>query len=201
MKIKKHFLVNGFREGFDIGYNGPLDRKDTACNIPFFVGDKFDMWSKIMKEVALERYAGPYLFDEIPFEHYVQSPVGLVPKVKGMTRLIFHLSYDFPKSGFKSVNTYTDRQLCTVKYNDLDDAVRKSLRLLASKDIMNGIIWYGKSDAKSAFRVLPTRPGCWWLMILMAEHPLLGKNTILLINAFHLDTALVVHFTKSFQTR
>ena len=38
-----------------------------------------------------------------PFEYFVQSPIGLVPKDKGKKmRLIFHLS--FPKDG-DSVNT------------------------------------------------------------------------------------------------
>ena len=54
-----NFLVNGFSNGFDIGYCGPWNRQDTSRNIPFQVGDKFDMWSKIMKEVSSKRYAGP----------------------------------------------------------------------------------------------------------------------------------------------
>ena len=54
-----------------------------------------------MKEVELGSYARP--FDEPPFEYYVESPIGLVPKDKGQkTRLIFYLSY--PRSG-DSVNS------------------------------------------------------------------------------------------------
>ena len=65
-----------------------------------------------MKEMALGQVAGPY--DWVPFENYVQSPIGLVPKDGGMkTRLIFHLSYDF--SDFRSVNHYIPREKCTVK--------------------------------------------------------------------------------------
>ena len=45
-----------------------------------------------MKEVKEGRYAGP--FESIPFDSYIQSPIGLVPKDGGKdTRLIFHLSY------------------------------------------------------------------------------------------------------------
>ena len=45
-----------------------------------------------MKEIAEKRMAGP--FEDIPFEHFIQSPIGLVPKDGGKkTRLIFHLSY------------------------------------------------------------------------------------------------------------
>ena len=31
-----------------------------------------------MKEVKVKRLAGPY--EEVPFENYIQSPIGLVPK-------------------------------------------------------------------------------------------------------------------------
>ena len=46
-----------------------------------------------MKEVKAERVAGP--FESIPYENYIQSPIGLVPKSGNKTRMIFHLSYKF----------------------------------------------------------------------------------------------------------
>ena len=77
-----------------------------------------------MKEVELGRYAGP--FEKPPFEHYVQSPIGLVPKDKGLkTRLIFHLSY--PKQG-ESVNSGIPKEKCRVKYPDFEEAVRLCIR-------------------------------------------------------------------------
>ena len=98
------FLVDGFRTGFDIGYRGPENRRDTSANIPFTVGvsDKFDMWNKLMKEVKLGRVAGP--FNEIPFDNFMQSPIGLVPKAGNKTRLIFHLSYNFLRKQANSKN-------------------------------------------------------------------------------------------------
>ena len=89
------FLVNRFRYGFDLEYTGPRNRRDNARNIPFQVGvgNKLDMWMKIMKEVKEKCYAGPY--NKILFKYYVQSPISLVPKAGNKTRLIFHLSYDF----------------------------------------------------------------------------------------------------------
>ena len=58
-----------------------------------------------MKEAKLRRYVGPYLKNQIPFENFIQSPIGLVPKDGGKdVRLIFHLSY--PKNG-DSVNSNT----------------------------------------------------------------------------------------------
>ena len=70
-------------------YTGPEDRKDTSPNIPLHIGSKTELWNKIMKEVKLGWYAGP--FEKIPFDNYMQSPVGLVPKAGNKTRLIFHL--------------------------------------------------------------------------------------------------------------
>ena len=69
-KDKTQKLISGFEHGFNIGYAGPMNRKDESENIPFAVGDAFDMWEKIMKEVSLGRYAGP--FTELPFEYFVQ---------------------------------------------------------------------------------------------------------------------------------
>ena len=88
-----HYLIRGFREGFKLNYQGPCNRRDRSSNIPFTIGDATEMWNKVMKEVKEKCYAGPY--DNIPFEHFIQSPIGLVPKAGGKTRLIFHLSYDF----------------------------------------------------------------------------------------------------------
>ena len=115
------FLREGFTSGFDIGYDGPQQRKSTAENIPFSVGNETELWNKIMKEVKLGRAAGP--FESIPFEHFIQSPVGLLPKAGNQTRLILHLSYDCKRDGLKSLNHYTLREKCTVQYIDLDYAV------------------------------------------------------------------------------
>ena len=102
---KREFIVDGFRNGFSIGYAGPKDVQYTARNLPLRCGDLEDIWEKMMKEVKLGRFAGP--FEVIPFQYYIQSPIGLVPKQQptgdraaekiDRTRLIFHLSY--PRNG------------------------------------------------------------------------------------------------------
>ena len=163
-------LIKGFKYGFDLGYQGPTKRRDTAANIPITVGSATDMWNKIMKEVKLGRYAGPYT--KIPYKYFVQSPVGLVPKDGNKTRLIFHLSYDFPK--YKSVNFYTPDEICTVKYKDLDFAIRTCLQM-KEKFVKGGqrfeSLFYSKTDVVSAFRILPSSPKKHFLFILKATHP------------------------------
>ena len=90
------FLVDGFTNGFDIGYRGKTKRQSKSNNIPFTVGNKYILWEKIMEEVKEKLYTGP--FAEVPFENFIQSPVGLVPQKGNKTRLIFHLSYLFWKT-------------------------------------------------------------------------------------------------------
>ena len=82
---KLRTLIHGFHHGFDIGYRGPQNRQDYSSNIPIKpgVGSLMEMRNKIMKEVKLERYAGP--FDEVPYKNFMQSPIGLVPKDKDKT--------------------------------------------------------------------------------------------------------------------
>ena len=77
--------------------------------------------------------------------NFIQSLVGLEPKHEpGETRLIFHLSY--PNDD--SVNSNTPKSKCSVKYKDLDNAIRLCL------EVGRGC-YTVKLDMKSAFRNLP----------------------------------------------
>ena len=70
------FVINGFKEGFPIGYEGREERKSQAPNLRLRCGSKTQLWNKVMKEVKLGRYAGP--FESIPYDNFIQSPIGLV---------------------------------------------------------------------------------------------------------------------------
>ena len=76
-----YFLSEGLEQGFDIGYDGPQDHRSQADNIPLTVGSPTQLWNKLIKEVKLGRVAGPFL--KVPFDNYIQSPIGLVPKAGG----------------------------------------------------------------------------------------------------------------------
>ena len=164
------YLIKGFTEGFNVEYEGPCKRTDSSANLPFRISNAEDMWQKIVKEVKLNRYAGP--FERIPYKHFVQSPIGLVPKSGNRTHLIFHLSYDFELN--KSVNYYIPEEKCSVKYKDLDHAVRNCLAIL--KQHPDTDIWMGIVDVLSAFRLVPTHPKYWFLFILKAKDPETGKT-------------------------
>ena len=164
------FLINGFKNGFEIGYEGDRNVQMKAPNLKLNVGTKVDLWNKVMKEVKAGRYAGP--FENIPFENYIQSPIGLVPKDGGLnTRLIFHLSYPRIQCNLKqkSVNGCTPKWKTTVKYPDFADAVRLCLKIGPNCEM-------AKSDLKSAFRHFCIRKEDWCLLIMKAVNPLNNKT-------------------------
>ena len=166
-KEETQFLINGFEYGFSIGYAGPEDVKITSPNLKFReVGNPTELWNKVMKEVKEKRYAGP--FSKIPFENYIQSPIGLVPKDGGKnTRLIFHLSY--PRGKGMSVNDNTPDHLCTVKYPDFNEAIQLCLKEGKACKIT-------KSDMQSAFRNLGIKKKHWKFLVMKAVNPIDKKT-------------------------
>ena len=83
-------MVHGFRHGFDLRYNGSTDVCRLSPNLKIRISSDEEMWSKVMKEVKGGLYADP--FEKPPFDNFIQSPIGLVPKDHGTkTRVIFHL--------------------------------------------------------------------------------------------------------------
>ena len=170
-KEKTNYLVEGFRHGFSLHYEGNLTGvRREAPNLKLRVGSPVELWNKVMKEVQLGRYAGH--FSQPPFDNYVQSPIGLVPKDKDLkTRLIFHLSY--PKSG-ESVNSGIPKEVCSVKYPDFDEAVKLCLKEGVGCSI-------AKSDMSSAFRHVPMRKDQWYLLVMKATHPV-SKETFYFVD-------------------
>ena len=147
-KRKSEFLIDGFENGFSIGYEGNMKIKRTSPNLKLRVGNEVELWNKIMKEVKEGRYAGP--FSKPPFEYFIQSPIGLVPKDNGTkTCLIFHLSY--PRTG-DSVNSETPREYCTVNYCEFDQAIKRCIEEGKGCHI-------SCSDFSAAFRNLAIKKG------------------------------------------
>ena len=162
--IKTSWLVDGFRNGFDMGYREPLVQTNLSENLPLNVGSPVELWNKLMSEVRVRRVAGPFL--NIPYDSYIQSPIGLVPKDEKKTRLIFHLSYDFNKKGqmdpaMRSFNFHTAEEFSTVKYRDLDYAIHTCVCLCKKSNDINDYrdsLHLEKTDLKSTFRLLPGLP-------------------------------------------
>ena len=159
------FIAQGFRNGFDLGYRGQTEGiQRLAPNLKLEVGNEVILWNKVMKEVKLGRFAGPY--SQPPFKNFIQSPIGLVPKDQGKdVRLIFHLSY--PKNGV-SVNWETPKEFCSVQYKEFSDAIKLCLQAGVS-------CFVGKSDLSSAFRNLGISKKFWKFLLLKARNPLDGN--------------------------
>ena len=162
-------MVNGFKNGFRIGYAGNRKTKQKAPNLKLTVGNETILWNKVMKEIKLKRFAGPYTEENLPYKYYIQSPIGLVPKDGGKeTRLIFHLSYPRSSKYKKSVNANTPEELCSVRYPDFSEAVIRCIQ-------EGKFCHISRSDLKSAFRNLGIFPGDFMILVMKAKSPIDGK--------------------------
>ena len=190
---ERNFIVNGFRHGFRIGYKGPTNVKLTAPNLKLEKPEhQVILWNKVMKEVKLKCFAGP--FEDIPFKetHYIQSPIWLVPKDNGSDmRLIFHLSY--PRGTGRSVNANTPAELCSVKYPDFNEVIK--ICLAEGKNCK-----ISRSDMKAAFRNLGISKRDFWLLIIKAKCPLNNKTYYLLIKHYPLGVLFRAATSSVFQT-
>ena len=81
----------------------------------------------------------------------------------GIPSVVFMYSQD------QKVNARTPEKKCSVKYKDLDNAIKMCL------DAGQGC-YMAKSDMKSAFRNLPIKPQDRKWLVLMAIHPITGRK-------------------------
>ena len=171
---KINYLTDGFRNGFSLGYQGDERVKLRARDPKLRVGDNIDLWNKVMKEVKLKCFAGP--FDELLFEFYIQSPLGLVPKDgnKDM-RLIFHLSHPRNAKGkmqngklVKLVNACIPEHLKKTQYPDFFDVIELCIKEGRCCHI-------GHSDFRAAFRNLGISRLHWRYLVMVVISPLDGK--------------------------
>ena len=146
----RHTLVQGFKEGFQVGYEGPVVYSPTP-NLPSAMLQPEIVDQKLDKECKLGRLAGPFSF--IPFQNLKISPIGLVPKKQsGKFRLIHHLSH--PPGA--SINDGISEEHSKVIYQSIDDAVK----------IINELgqgCFLAKTDVAEAFRIVPLHPSQYTL--------------------------------------
>ncbi len=140
-----NFLINGFKEGFNIDYLGPQFENWSNFNEISHDDEELNLIdSKLQVEIAENRIAGP--FDEAPLPNFRVSPIFLVPKrVPGEFRLIHNLSH--PKDD--SINDYIPDEAAAVKYSKIDDAINIIQRNRWKAPFL------AKTDIKGAFKLLP----------------------------------------------
>ena len=147
----KEFLLQGFKEGFLLHYEG--ERVNIwAPNLKSALENPEEVKKKLTKEIEAGRIAGP--FRSPPFKIFRCSPIGLQPKKDGGFRLIQHLSWPHGSS----VNDGIPEEFSTVQYHTVALAIQKIKQ--AGKSC-----FMAKTDIKSAFRIIPIHP---------SDHELLG---------------------------
>lgn len=149
--MKRLFLHLGFRNGFSLHYQGPAVNSNSS-NHHSALQHSDIVNAKLQKELLLNRIAGP--FASPPFNPFIISPIGVVPKKEvNSYRIIHDLSYP-PEA---SVNCYIPREYCSVSYETLDH-------------VIDHITKYGtgalmaKADIESAFSIIPITPNDYHLL-------------------------------------
>ena len=152
-EYRRRFLYLGLMHGFKLHYRGPriskcFNNHKSALNRPN------EVENKLQNEVQKGHIEGPFYLP--PFDPFIISPIGLVPKKEtGKFRMIHDLSY--PKNEGTSVNAFIPRSYCTVQYEDFD--------VVADLIVKNGPgCFVGKIDIESAFRIIPIHPSDYWLL-------------------------------------
>ena len=145
---EKDFVIDGFSQGFDLGYEG--DQLSQRCNNNLSVNMNIEAaMQKVQKEVALKRIAGP--FEAPPLEHFKCSPLSLREKsTPGQFRLLHNLSYPHDDT---AVNANIPDHKAKTTYSNIDDAL-DDIRLYDSP-------YLAKTDIADAFRLLLLKPACY----------------------------------------
>ncbi|XP_062604208.1 uncharacterized protein LOC134266009 isoform X1 [Saccostrea cucullata] len=158
-KSKTLYLLDGFRNGFKLEYEG--DRGfQYSPNLKSALEKKDIVNQKISKELSAGRIAGP--FPNPPFDSLKISPLGIVPKkTPNEYRMIHHLSY--PNKIERSVNAGISDEAAAVQYAGINDAVGYIKQLGETS-------FCCKTDIRSAFRILPVSPTDYELLGFMWEN-------------------------------
>ena len=144
-------LINSFKQGFAIGYDGPQFNL-ISKNLKSYFANLQAATENIVAELKEKRVAGP--FAAPPLDNFRTSPIGIVPKKdSAKVRMITDLSS--PKGS--AINDYIPDDESTVQFNNFDCAVNLVGRL------GHGAL-LSKLDVKSAFRICPVRPDDWNLL-------------------------------------
>ena len=147
------YLLDGNKNGFRVGYQSPLSglvsakkNMGSVQECPQVVDDY------IQKECQRGSVLGP--LSGVPEAEVHISRFGIIPKSgqPGKWRLILDLSY--PES--RSVNDGISRDLCSLSYASVDDAIKAILSLGQGTQL-------AKLDLESAYRMIPIHPGDRWM--------------------------------------
>ena len=168
-------IISGFKQGFDIGYRGPITDVETK-NLTSALRQPHVMQTLIQNEVDQGRFLGP--FQEKTFTNMRINLIGFVPKkMPNSYRLISDLSQ--PKTN--SVNDSIPPSASRVSYPSIQDAIDCILSLV--NDGHTPML--SKLDVKSAFRLMP---------LTSSQFPLMGVQ---FSGNYYIDTFLPMGASSS----
>jgi hypothetical protein len=162
-----HYISTGIRQGFRIGYDTSCPRQSTLQNMPSATKNPGPVERYLENEVAENRVIGPLPLTATNDVHI--NRFGVIPKrhQPGKWRLITDLSSP-PR---KSVNDGILRDLCSLRYESVDDAARIIVEWGRGTRL-------AKIDIAHAYRNVPVHP---------ADRHLLGMQWK---GGVYVDTAL-----------
>jgi len=143
-----HFFISGIQEGFRIGFSPRMTKlKSAKRNMSCALKHPAVVESYLADEITHGRVSGPFSDSSVPHAHI--SRFGVIPKnhQPNKWRLILDLSH--PRG--HSVNSGISKELCSLSYITIDNAIAQA-QTLGRGTLLT------KIDIKSAFRLLPVHP-------------------------------------------
>lgn len=148
-----NYICNGLRNGFDsmIVYD---KLSSIECKNNFSARSQPVIVSELVKAECEKGFVyGP--FKSLPFKNYRVSPLGVAEgKYSGKKRLILDLSAPHNDDSCLSVNDMIDKDLCSMSYVKIDDAIKVILKLGKNSTMC-------KFDISDAFKICPYMPSQW----------------------------------------
>ena len=89
--VETQFVINGFRFGFSLGYQGNMQRTTTSHNLKLTCGSKTQPWNKVMKEVQLCRFVD--LLSKFPSTITSSHQLVWYPKAVQMIQGLFFICF------------------------------------------------------------------------------------------------------------
>lgn len=143
-----HFFLQGITTGFRVGYNLPATAlKSAKKNMKSAYDHSKVVSDYLASEMADGRVVGPFLPFMVPNAHV--SRFGVIPKSHQPNK--WRLIVDLSHSHGKSVNDGIQKDICSMAYISVDDAIRRIIALGRGTLL-------AKIDIKSAFRLIPVHP-------------------------------------------
>ncbi len=148
-------LIQGLTNGFDTGVDTSISGQTEFPNLmsakihPSFISDQID------KDVSKGYLIGP--FRKPPYSQYRVNPIGVaIRKFSGKKRRIDDLSWPHGEQEAVSLNSTIDKEIYSLKYVRLDDAISILNELGKSTTLC-------KTDVVDAFKLVPISKNLWHL--------------------------------------